>query len=54
MSSTPSGVAPARDARRDRALERAGYRVLRLDAEFVVKRLPQAVGRVRAALGARE
>ena len=38
----------ARDARRDRALERAGYRVLRLDAELVAKRLPEAVERVRA------
>ena len=41
-----------RDAHRDRALERAGYRVLRLEAELVAKRLPEAVGRVRPALGA--
>jgi len=40
----------ARDARRDRALERAGWRVLHLDAALVVQRLPEAVGRVRAAL----
>ena len=38
------------DARRDRALERMGYRVLRLDAELVMKRLPEALARVREAL----
>ena len=39
------------DARRDRRLERAGYRVLRLPAELVVRRLADAVARIRAALG---
>jgi len=38
------------DARRDAALARAGYRVLRLDAAFVVGDLEAAVSRVRAAL----
>jgi len=38
------------DARRDRALERAGYRVLRLEAELVMSDLAEAVGRVRAAV----
>jgi very-short-patch-repair endonuclease len=36
----------APDARRDRALSRAGYTVLRLDAELVMLDLPAAVGRV--------
>ncbi len=38
------------DARRDRALSRAGYRVLRLEAELVLRELPVAVGRIRAAV----
>ena len=38
------------DARRDRDLARAGYRVLRLEAEVVLKQLPVALARVRAAL----
>lgn len=38
------------DARRDRALARLGYRVLRLDAQLVVRDLPEAVARVREAL----
>ncbi len=38
------------DARRDRALGRLGYRVLRLDADLVVKQLPEALRRVREAL----
>ena len=41
----------AGDARRDRKLARLGYRVLRLDAELVLGNLPEAVARVRAALG---
>ena len=41
----------ARDARRDRNLERLGYRVLRLDAELVVEELPRALECIRAALG---
>jgi very-short-patch-repair endonuclease len=38
------------DARRDRALARAGYRVLRLDAELVLHDLDAAVARVRHAI----
>ncbi len=38
------------DARRDRRLEHAGYRVLRLPAALVLTNLPQAVQQVRAAL----
>jgi very-short-patch-repair endonuclease len=38
------------DARRDRVLQRLGYRVLRLDAAVVLLRLPVAVGAVRDAL----
>ena len=41
----------AADARRDRRLARLGYRVLRLDAELVLRNLPEAVARIRAALG---
>ena len=40
----------AADARRDRVLLRLGYRVLRLEAEFVRCNLIAAVRRVRAAL----
>jgi len=39
----------ALDAGRDRALERLGYRVLRLDAELVIRDLPCAVARIREA-----
>jgi very-short-patch-repair endonuclease len=42
----------AADARRTRALERLGYRVLRLDAELVLRQLPVAVGAIREALRA--
>jgi very-short-patch-repair endonuclease len=38
------------DARRDEKLRRAGYRVLRLEAELVLRALPVAVERVREAL----
>ncbi len=38
------------DARRDLRLERAGYRVLRVQAELVLSNLAQAVGLIRAAL----
>ena len=38
------------DARRDRALARLGYRVLRLDAELVLKQPQEAVALIRAAL----
>lgn len=44
---------PARarlDQRRDRQLERMGYRVVRVSAELVASDLGAAVGRVRAAL----
>ena len=39
------------DARRDRTLERAGYRVLRLPAALVVGDLAMAVAQIRAAIG---
>ena len=42
------------DARRDRALGRLGYRVLRLNAELVLRDLPAAVELVRRALADRE
>jgi very-short-patch-repair endonuclease len=38
------------DARRDRVLQRLGYRVLRLEAELVRCNLVEAVARVRVAL----
>jgi very-short-patch-repair endonuclease len=38
------------DARRDRVLQRVGYRVLRIDAELVRCNLAEAVARVVAAL----
>lgn len=38
------------DASRDRKLQRLGYSVLRLEAELVMERLPEAVARVREAL----
>jgi len=38
------------DARRDRALERAGYRVLRLEAEIVIHNPELAVARIVEAL----
>jgi very-short-patch-repair endonuclease len=40
----------AADARRDRRLQRLGYRVLRLSDEMVVKRLPEALGLIREAI----
>jgi very-short-patch-repair endonuclease len=40
------------DARRDEALRRAGYRVLRLEAEVVSKDLTRAVALVRQAVTA--
>ena len=39
-----------RDARRDRALRVAGYRVLRVAAEHVLHSLPSVLARVRVAL----
>ncbi len=41
----------AADARRDRVLQRLGYRVLRLEAELVRCNLQEAVERVRLAVG---
>jgi leucyl-tRNA synthetase len=40
------------DARRDEKLRRLGYRVLRLDAELVLRDLPAALGRITAELQA--
>jgi very-short-patch-repair endonuclease len=40
----------AADARRDRALARLGYRVLRLEAALVLEQPPEAIARVRTAL----
>jgi very-short-patch-repair endonuclease len=42
---------PEADARRDRALARAGYHVLRIEAELVVTDLPAAVERIREVIG---
>ena len=41
----------AADARRDRYLTRAGYRVVHIPAEVVVRQLSVAVEQIRAALG---
>ena len=41
----------ASDQRRTEKLERAGYRVLRLDARLVMRDLPRAVALIRTALG---
>ena len=41
---------PQADARRDSELRRLGYRVLRLDAELVMRDLGAAVALVREAL----
>ena len=40
----------ASDARRDRKLERLGYRVLRLEAELVLRQPEVALARIRQAL----
>ena len=40
----------AADARRDRKLRRWGYRVLRLDAELVLRNMSEALRRIREAL----
>jgi very-short-patch-repair endonuclease len=45
-----SGDARA-DARRDAALARGGYRVLRLDAALVARDIEAAIARMSAALG---
>jgi very-short-patch-repair endonuclease len=44
------GERTAADARRDAALERAGYRVVRIEASLVVTDIERAVNRIRAAL----
>ena len=41
----------AADARRDRKLAKLGYRVLRLDADLGERARPEALARVREALG---
>jgi very-short-patch-repair endonuclease len=41
----------AADGRRDRALARLGYRVVRLEASLVVEQPLEAVDRIRAVLG---
>ena len=41
---------PRLDARRDAALERAGYRVVRLEASLVIGDIESALERIRAAL----
>jgi very-short-patch-repair endonuclease len=38
------------DARKERALRRAGYRLIRVDAESVLRELPLVVAFIRAAL----
>ncbi len=38
------------DARRDAALERAGYRIVRVEASLVVSDIESALHRIRAAL----
>jgi very-short-patch-repair endonuclease len=40
------------DAGRDRKLARLGYRILRLDAELILKRPLEAISLIRAALSA--
>jgi very-short-patch-repair endonuclease len=44
------GRRQAADARRDRKLERLGYRVLRLEAELILHNVPAAIARIRIAL----
>ena len=41
---------PKADARRDLKLRRAGYRVVRVSAELVLRDLPAAIALIRAAL----
>jgi very-short-patch-repair endonuclease len=40
------------DARRDEKLARAGYTVVRLSADVVVRAMPEALARIGGALGA--
>ncbi len=46
------GRRAAADERRDRKLERLGWRVVRLEAEVVLRNLPMAVAAVRGAIAA--
>jgi very-short-patch-repair endonuclease len=48
------GARQNQDARKDRVLAREGYRVLRLEAELVLRDLPEALARIRAALAVAE
>ncbi|HYP97388.1 MAG TPA: DUF559 domain-containing protein [Polyangiaceae bacterium] len=41
------------DARRDRKLARAGYRVLRIEAAQVMQELPEAIAKIAAACAQR-
>jgi very-short-patch-repair endonuclease len=41
------------DSRRERELTRAGYRVLRLEAELVLQELPRALEKIREVIGGR-
>jgi very-short-patch-repair endonuclease len=43
----------AADARRDRKLRRLGWRVVRVEAEVVLRNLPAAVGVIGAAIAAK-
>jgi very-short-patch-repair endonuclease len=52
VDGTYRGARAGADARRHRALGRLGYRVLRLEAELVLRDLPAAVELVRQALAA--
>jgi len=49
MAAITRAARPA-DARRDRKLTRAGYRIVRLQAELVMRDLPAAVLAVQRAL----
>jgi len=44
------GKRERRDARRERTLRAAGYRVLRVSAEDVLRSLPSVVARIREAI----
>jgi very-short-patch-repair endonuclease len=44
------GTRARADARRDRKLQKHGYRVLRIQAQLVMRDLPSAVALVAAAL----
>ena len=50
VDGAPHAWRAAADARRDACLARLGYRVLRLEAQLVLRALPVALERIRAAL----